>query len=203
MWKFSPMIIIPAALAAGIMAAVAVGPLWNHAAPPSPSYSSSSTSAVAMAASYSFNETAIPRQLIIPRINVNAKIQGVGIGKTGNMAVVDSYWDVGWYRKGPVPGALGNAVIEGHLDQVVSPYAVFSKLDQLKPGDEVDVIDTRGRIVRFEVIGSKSYPNNADTSEVFGSSNESHLNLITCTGDWIKSQHQYTDRLVVFTKRID
>lgn len=114
---------------------------------------------------------------------------------------------MGWYEPGPLPGAPGSAVIEGHLDQVVSPYAVFFNLDQLKPGDEVDVADAQGRTVRFAVTGRTVEPYNAPTNDIFdgaatSSGSESLLNLVTCAGTWIEAQHQYNERLVVFTKRI-
>src|SRR4051812_23415107 len=58
---------------------------------------------------------ATPFRLRIPAINVDAKIQSVGLGKSGNMAVPSNYTDAAWYRDGPAPGQLGSAVIDGHV----------------------------------------------------------------------------------------
>ncbi len=159
-------------------------------------------------ATYSFEENASPARLMIPSIKVDAVIEPVGIARDGLMAVTRSFFTVGWYKNGPVPGALGTAVIEGHLDQVTSPYAVFFYLDQLKPGDEVDVLDVQQRTVRFVVTTTTIKAYNAPTNDIFlngalNSSSTSHLNLITCTGTWIEAQHQYDKRLVVFTTRVE
>jgi len=38
--------------------------------------------------------------------------------------------------------------------------------------------------------------------EIFGNGSGVHLNLITCSGQWIAIQHQTTLRLVVYTQLI-
>src|SRR4051812_45178718 len=55
-----------------------------------------------------------PVRLIIPSLNVDTKVQDVGIGKSGNMAVPSNYTDAGWYRYGATPGQVGSAVMDGH-----------------------------------------------------------------------------------------
>ena len=42
-------------------------------------------------------------------------------------------------------------------------------------------------------------PQDAPIQEIFGNEAGTYLNLITCAGDWIASQHQTTLRLVVYT----
>ena len=159
-------------------------------------------------ASYAFEENLPPTHLVIPSLDLNAAIQAVGVTADGSMDVAHSYSEVGWYKYGPIPGAPGDAVIEGHLDTKISPYAVFYNLNKLRPGDDVQIIDAAGRTADFVVTGSKSYPYNTTTTEIFGTSagqdaGESYLNLVTCTGAWIKSKKIYDERLVVFTKRIE
>ena len=39
----------------------------------------------------------------------------------------------------------------------------------------------------------------APLQDIFGNRGGTYLNLITCAGDWIPSQHQTTLRLVVYT----
>lgn len=193
------MILIPAAAAAGILVGVAV----MHAGP---NVASGGTGgAQGAVALYAFNEKERPVRLLIPSIGVDAAVDPVGIGPSGSMAVARSYWEVGWYELGPVPGAPGNAVIEGHLDEVVSPYAVFFNLDKLRPGDEVDITDMKKRTVRFSVTGSKTEPYNAPTDDIFGITSpggESMLMLVTCAGTWMPEKDQYDERLVVSAKRI-
>lgn len=185
-------------LAGGTFAAFsAPGPAANNPAGQSTAPTAAATS------HYSFMETSTPSRLIIPSISVNASVQAVGVTADGTMDVAHNYKDVGWYEYGPVPGAPGSAVIEGHLDTAVVPYAVFYNLDKVKPGDDVEIIDQKGRTLHFAVTAVKSYPYNAPTTDVFTSPNngESFLNLVTCDGTWIEAKHIYDERLVVFTKR--
>nr|MBA2284231.1 class F sortase [Ktedonobacteraceae bacterium] len=70
-------------------------------------------------------------------------------------------------------------------------------------GNEVLVSGSNGKTLHFRVTRVVFYePQNAPTQEIFGNSSGTYLNLITCAGDWIPSQHQTTLRLVVFTSLV-
>ena len=73
----------------------------------------------------------------------------------GAMEVPDDPADAGWYRLGPPPGALGPAVIAGHVTWNQVP-AVFFRLSELRPGDLVEVTRADGRVAVFEVTASAS-----------------------------------------------
>lgn len=153
----------------------------------------------------SFNQPRQPARLIIPAIGVDAHIQSVGLAwqGTGNMGIPTNFTDVGWYNGGPVPGAPGSAVIDGHLDGKSVKEAVFYDLDKLQPGDLVEVVDQGGTTLHFKVTGSKVYDYNATTTEIFSTDlSKARLNLITCTGSWVKAQKQYDKRVVVFTELV-
>ncbi len=159
------------------------------------------------AAFYSFKplETdALPERLIIPSLSIDAPVREVGLTSDGSLDVVRSYTEVGWYKDGAYPGAVGNAVIEGHFDtdDRAHPQAIFFYLNQLAPGEEVDIIDAESRILKFAVAEVRRYPYDVKPSEIFGPSSESRLNLITCNGRWIKEKRVYDERLVVVTKRM-
>lgn len=145
---------------------------------------------------------AIPARLIIPAIQVNSPIEALGILPNGDMATPSqSPWnDTGWYEPGPLPGQKGSAVIDGHLDRPGGSPAVFWNLSSLHVGDSVLVVDTRGKTVRFHVTRVAFYtPETAPLQAIFGNSGGNYLNLITCAGDWIPSEHQTRLRLVVYT----
>ncbi len=153
----------------------------------------------------SFDIPGKPLRLRIPAIGVDAAIQSVGLSWKGNgdMGVPTNFTDVAWYNKGPLPGMPGSAVIDGHVDGKNVPRAVFYNLGTLKQGDVVEVVDQTGRVLKFQVIASKVYDYNAPTTDIFSNdTSKIRLNLITCTGDWIKSQKLYNKRLVVFTELV-
>lgn len=144
-----------------------------------------------------------PARLVIAKIKVDVKIQGVGQTSNGEMGVPTNLIDVAWYNKGSLPGMPGSAVIAGHLNGKHTPNGVFRNISNLKPGDIVEVIDQKGKTLQFQVVALKTYDYNASASEVFKSDgSRARLNLITCAGDWIKSISLYNKRLVVFTELI-
>lgn len=141
-------------------------------------------------------------RLIIPAIGVNAPIESVGVVAGGYLGVpTQNQWDgVGWYKAGPYPGDRGSAVIDGHLDRPGGLPAVFWNLHNLRMGDVVMVSDSTGKVLRFRVFDRESYsPQNAPINKIFNDTSGPYLNLITCAGQWIPSQHQTALRLVVYT----
>ena len=143
-----------------------------------------------------------PVRLLIPEISVAATIMNMGLTKTGAMAVPPNVVNVGWYKYGPNPGNTGSAVIAGHLDGLSGQPGVFANLNKLRVGDKLSIVDDKGQTISFVVKELRTYDQTVQPYEVFTSSSGIHLNLITCTGPWDKSQHVYTQRLVVFTDSV-
>jgi hypothetical protein len=100
-----------------------------------------------------------PMTITIPSIGVKAGIVGVGLEANGAMQVPDPD-QVGWYKRGPRPGAPGPAVLIGHVDSRTSP-AVFYRLGQLRPGDEILVGHRDGSTTRFIVGRLERHPKTA------------------------------------------
>src|ERR1035437_8819740 len=86
----------------------------------------------------------LPIRLIIPKINVDAPFEYVGITPLGAMDVPKLPADVGWFNLGPRPGDNGSAVVAGHFGWKNNIPAVFDNLSKLQIGDEVNVIDEKG-----------------------------------------------------------
>jgi len=140
--------------------------------------------------------------LLIPKIAVDAPVEPVHVESDGTLGTpTRNQWEgVGWYQAGPIPGQHGSAVIDGHLDRPGAVPAVFWRLHELSVGDMVTVEDTNGHALHFQVTKVASYPpNNAPTTQIFGNSSGTFLNLITCAGQWIPQQHQTSLRLVIYT----
>lgn len=146
--------------------------------------------------------TPVPIRIIIPKININATIESVGLTSQKAVGVPKGPVNVAWFNLGPHPGDSGNAIIVGHFGWKDSKPAVFDSLSKLLPGDKLYVIDEKEAATTFVVRESQRYDPNADASKVFISNDgKSHLNLITCEGVWDKVSKSYSKRLVVFTDK--
>lgn len=141
-----------------------------------------------------------PVTVEIPSLDVKAEIENVGILENGQMGVPSNDENVGWFEPGFKPGSTGNSVLAGHVDSKKGP-AVFYHLNQLNKGDEVIVTDENGKALTFVVKGKKNYPfQNAPIEDIFGPTDKTNLNLITCTGTFNRSYGTHEERLVVFTE---
>jgi LPXTG-site transpeptidase (sortase) family protein len=143
----------------------------------------------------------VPARLRIPAIGVNAPVEQVAQKADGTMGTPTKFGDVAWYAPGAKPGAAGSAVFAGHVDNALTTAGIFEHLSQLKAGDYVTVEDASGKSVVYRVTSSKSYPaNQAPLADIFATTGPSRLALITCTGDWVTSEHQFDQRLVVIAQ---
>lgn len=144
----------------------------------------------------------VPARIYIPVIDLHANIDAVTVLDNGQMGVPKSSGKVGYLLNGILPGAIGNAVMDGHYDSSKGP-AVFYHLKRLKQGDVVIVKNERGNTMEFVVQAVKAYKTSeAPINEIFGSSIEPRLNLITCAGKYSRSKKEHLERLVVYTKRL-
>ncbi len=142
-----------------------------------------------------------PERLVIPSLNIDAAVQHVGVGKSGNMAVPNNYSDVGWYRLGAPPGQIGSAVMDGHVDNGFALPAVFKHLGDIKKGDDIYVVQGDGSKIAFVVTDIQLYPyKSAPTDFIFNRRDKARLNLITCEGVWDAVERTYDRRLVVFAE---
>jgi hypothetical protein len=143
-----------------------------------------------------------PARLEIPAIGVSTPLVRLGLLADGTMEIPRDYGVAGWFTGGPMPGQLGPAVIAGHVDSRTGP-AVFHRLRDLRPGDQIRVVRTDGRVVRFEVESLARYPKREfPDDDVFGATTAPALRLITCAGDFDRSQRSYRDNLAVSAIRV-
>jgi len=144
----------------------------------------------------------LPVRLKIPTLNIDVAIDSVGLTSDGAMGVPTGPDTVAWFDLGPRPGEIGNSVVDGHSGYKNDRPAVFDNLYKLKKGDKIYVENEKGATLTFVVREFRTYSLNDDVSNVFRSSDgASHLNLITCAGDWNAINKTHSSRLVVFTDR--
>ena len=140
-----------------------------------------------------------PIRIKIPQIGVDGFLESVGLTSEGAMDAPKNPANGAWFNLGPRPGEIGNAVLAGHFGWKDNRPAVFDNLHKLQKGDKLYVEDANGVTVVFVVRESRRYDPQADTTDVFISSDGTeHLILITCEGVWNKAEKSYSKRLVVF-----
>ncbi|MDO8468218.1 MAG: class F sortase [Candidatus Peribacter sp.] len=139
-----------------------------------------------------------PVRLKIPRINVDAVIEPVGLTSTGVMDVPSNPDNVGWYDLGSKPGEKGSAVLAGHLDWYGGKTAVFQHLDKLRKGDVLSVETNKGKTLPFIVREIRTFQPNEYAPDLFQKNDGRYLNLVTCSGTWDAARKNYSERLVVF-----
>ncbi len=140
-----------------------------------------------------------PTRIRIPSIGVDAPLTGLGLGRDGSLEVPPpARRDLaGWYRDGTTPGAVGTAVVVGHVDHASGP-AVFYRLGALHRGAAIEVRRADGRTAVFtvhavEVYGSEGFPD----ARVYGPSARAELRVITCGGGY-SPRTGYEGNVVVF-----
>jgi Sortase domain len=141
-----------------------------------------------------------PVSVSIPRIGVRSTLVELGLNGKGAMEVPQDPADPGWFSGGPAPGALGPAVIAGHVTWDGAP-GVFHRLGTVRRGDQVIVSRKDGKTAVFTVsrvarFSKSRFPSRA----VYGRIDHAGLRLITCGGTYDAARHSYLDNIVVFAK---
>jgi hypothetical protein len=138
-----------------------------------------------------------PVTVVIPKIGVRSRL--VNLGKTDGKMDVPTPAVAGWYTGGPTPGALGPAVIAGHVTW--NGPAVFYRLGRMRPGDQVLVTRKDGRTAVFTVTRVARFSKSRFPSEaVYGPIDHAGLRLITCGGTYDRARRKYLDNVIVFAK---
>ena len=141
-----------------------------------------------------------PVAVSIPKLGVRSPLDDLGRDGDGAMEVPENPARAGWFSGGPSPGALGPAVIAGHVTWN-GPRAVFHRLSTMRPGDQVTVTRKDGKIAVFTVtrvarFSKSQFPSRA----VYGPIDHAGLRLITCGGTYDAARHKYLDNVVVFAR---
>lgn len=123
-------------------------------------------------------------------------VEAVGVDPSGRMNTPQNFWNAGWYKGGPVPGAPGDAVIEGHAGYPNGPL-VFGRLHLLRPGDRIVVVLADGSRRLFLVDSMAIWPAGTGPPGMGEPYGAPRLTLITCSGPFEDNSKTYYDRLAV------
>ena len=146
-----------------------------------------------------------PVSLDIPSLGVTSDLVRLGLNGDGTVEVPPLTADdqAGWYERGPAPGAVGPAVILGHVDSAEHGPGVFFDLGAMEQGDEVTVTRADGSVAVFAVDRVERHPKDEfPTIAVYGNTDDAQLRLITCGGDFDSAVRSYEDNVVVFASLV-
>lgn len=148
-------------------------------------------------------DTAPPRHLRVPALDIDAPVGDLGLTDDGRLEVPTTAEDVGWWSGGSAPGSPGPTVLAGHVDWK-GRAGVFQRLVDLAPGDVVTVRDADGTDHAFRVERVEQHPKDAfPTDAVYGPTDDPTLRLITCGGAFDDASGHYLDNVIVFARPLD
>jgi sortase (surface protein transpeptidase) len=145
-----------------------------------------------------------PVALTIPLIGVRTKLMYLGLTSDGELQVppLSMIGVAGWYKGSPRPGAIGSAIIVGHIDSYKGP-GVFWRLSTLRSGDKIYVRRADGTLVEFRVTSVQTYlKDHFPTEAVYGPTPDAELRLITCGGTFDQATGHYLSNIVVYAVEV-
>jgi sortase (surface protein transpeptidase) len=108
----------------------------------------------------------------------------------------------GWYTGSPRPGAIGSAVIAGHIDSYRGP-GVFFRLRLLHPADRIYVRRADGTLALFRVTAVRAYlKDHFPTRAVYGPAPGAQLRVITCGGTFDRALGSYLSNVIVYATEV-
>src|SRR5262249_35941995 len=132
-----------------------------------------------------------PTWLSIPSLGIRTPLINLGENKDGTLQVPVTTTVAGWFTGGPRPGAVGSAIIAGHVDSKTGP-GIFFWLRALHRGDRIYVGRADGTMAVFTVTGIRKFAKDAfPTSAVYGPVPDPELRLITCGGVFDRARGSY------------
>lgn len=146
---------------------------------------------------------AVPTWVGIPAIGVDAPLMEVGLDAEGWVQAPPQEHEnlAGWYGGSVTPGALGTAVIVGHVDTATGP-AVFYGLGGLAAGDAVDVMREDGTAAEFTIYEVAVFDKHSLPERVYRDTDHAELRIITCGGTY-QDGAGYPSNIVVFARLSD
>ena len=148
------------------------------------------------------SDVAAPVSVTVPSLGISSPLLRLGVDPDGALEVPRDADRAGWFEHGPAPGAVGPAVVVGHVDSREGP-GVFATLRTVAVGAKVDVAREDGSSARFEVTRVQQVAKDAfPTEDVYGPVAGPELRLITCGGAFDSSTRHYVDNVVVYARLV-
>jgi len=146
-------------------------------------------------------DVAEPVSVTLPSIGVTSDLMRLGLNDDGTVQVppLEERDRAGWYERGPAPGAVGPAILLGHVDSAAYGPGIFFDLGAVQAGDTIEVSRADGSVAEFVVDRVEVHPKaEFPTIDVYGNTDDAQLRLITCGGDFDSAVRSYEDNVIVF-----
>jgi len=139
----------------------------------------------------------VPIRVIIPSINVDSPVREAGTyWSDGQLYYETLPFVVAHYRMTARVGEVGNAVFSGHVTSR-SAGNVFADLYRVQIGDEIRFFSEEHQYI-YRVTAMRLVDRNE--VGVMAPTPDATATLITCAGEWIPAERQYSQRLIVTAK---
>jgi LPXTG-site transpeptidase (sortase) family protein len=142
-------------------------------------------------------------RLLVPSLGIDAPIVTMGIDPDGTMQSPSNPTDVAWYNFSARPGERSNVVMAGHLDYVNYGPAVFYRIREARPGEEVQLVLIDGTVASYRVLDVTTYDEaTAPVLDIVGPTDGELVTLITCGGSFDPLAREYDKRVVLRAERV-
>ena len=144
----------------------------------------------------------LPKFLQVPSLGIDARVKSLGVDSKNVVLAPTNIYDVGWYNESAKPGdsdANGAILLDGHVHGPTLP-GVFSKIQDLKTDDEIQIQRGDDQIFKYKVVKVQQFSAKTLDMRVALASVQpgtAGLNLITCSGKYDRV-NGYSERTIVF-----
>jgi LPXTG-site transpeptidase (sortase) family protein len=123
----------------------------------------------------------------------------VDVAEDGSLNIPKDIDTLGWWvGSKPMGATKGTTLIAGHVDSAAAGLGYFAKLTDLTEGDPITVVDGLGEKWEFEVSSTKQVVKSALPKDLFDTTGERRLALITCGGEFDAAKRSYVDNYIVY-----
>lgn len=147
------------------------------------------------------NPGRVPSTLNIPALGMSAAIEPVGAHENGTVGQTQDRRKVGWYMGSAPTNANSTVLLVGYR---FGDTPIFSKIDQLKTGDVIEVRNHGGdskwyKIQTIDFYAAKDSPLYRLVTENQGES----LVIASNNGVWDDYKNQFSERIIIVSKPVD
>ena len=146
----------------------------------------------------------LPRAIYIDKIDVKARVLPMGVNTDGSMQSPINIFDAGWYSSSSKPGEVGAMVVDAHASGRLRE-GLFAYIDKMAVGDAIAIEKGDGNKLNYRVTYTEEVPlDQVDMKKLllpYGSATNG-LNLITCSGSYLKESATYDHRIIVYAEQV-